>query len=46
MIGNNERCIASIKKELKKVFEMKDLDYVHYDLSIEVTEHLKLIFLS
>eukprot|EP00253_Pinus_taeda_P007780 PITA_07780 len=44
--GNNESYIASIKKELKKGFEMTDLGYVHYYLGIEVTQHLNSIFLS
>eukprot|EP00253_Pinus_taeda_P018651 PITA_18651 len=46
MIGNNESYIASIKKELKKGFEMTDLGYVHYYLGIEVTQHPKSIFIS
>ena len=46
MTGNNERYIASIKKELRKGFEMIDLGYVHYYLGIEVTQHLNSIFLS
>eukprot|EP00253_Pinus_taeda_P017144 PITA_17144 len=46
MTGNNESYIASIKKELRKGFEMIDLFYVHYYLGIEVTQHLKSIFLS
>eukprot|EP00253_Pinus_taeda_P028395 PITA_28395 len=46
MIGNNESYNASIKKELGKSFEMTDLGYVHYYLGIEVTQHLKSIFLS
>ena len=46
MTGNNESYIASIKKELKKGFEMNDLGYVHYYLGIEVTQHPKSIFLS
>eukprot|EP00253_Pinus_taeda_P002259 PITA_02259 len=46
MAGNNESYIASIKKELKKDFEITDLGYVHYYLGIEVTQHLKSIFLS
>eukprot|EP00253_Pinus_taeda_P032296 PITA_32296 len=46
MTGNNESYIASIKKELRKGFEMTDLGYVHYYLGIEVTQHLKSIFLS
>eukprot|EP00253_Pinus_taeda_P025621 PITA_25621 len=46
MIVNNERYIASIKKELGKSFEITDLGYVHYYLGIEVTQHPKSIFLS
>eukprot|EP00253_Pinus_taeda_P031315 PITA_31315 len=46
MTGNNESYIASIKKELRKGFEMTDLGYVHYYLGIEVTQHPKSIFLS
>lgn len=46
MTRNNESYIASIKKELKKGFEMTDLGYVHYYLGIEVTQHPKSIFLS
>eukprot|EP00253_Pinus_taeda_P028593 PITA_28593 len=44
--GNNESYIASIKKELGKSFEMTNLGYVHYYLSIEVTQHPKSIFIS
>ena len=43
---NNESYIASIKKELRKGFQMNDLGYVHYYLGIEVTQHPKFIFLS
>ena len=46
MIGNNESYIASIKKELRKGFEVTNLGYVHYYLGIEVIQHLKFIFLS
>lgn len=46
MTGNNESYISSIKKELRKGFEMTDLGYVHYYLGIEVTQHPKSIFLS
>ena len=46
MTGNNEIYIASIKKELRKGFEMTDLGYVHYFLGIEETQHSKFIFLS
>eukprot|EP00253_Pinus_taeda_P006191 PITA_06191 len=46
MTGNNESYITSIKKELKKGFEMTNLGYVHYDLGIEVTQHPRSIFLS
>eukprot|EP00253_Pinus_taeda_P020821 PITA_20821 len=44
--GNSESYIASIKKELRKGFEMTGLGYVHYYLGIEVTQHLKSIFIS
>ena len=37
MTRTNESYIASINKELKKIFEMIDLSYVHYYLGIEVT---------
>eukprot|EP00253_Pinus_taeda_P014714 PITA_14714 len=46
MTVNNESYIESIKKELRKGFEMTDLGYVHYYLGIEVTQHPKSIFLS
>jgi len=46
MTGNNESYISSIKKELGKSFEITDLGYVHYYLGIEVTQHLKSIFIS
>ena len=46
MTGNNESCVAPIKKELRKGFEMTNLGYVHYYLGIEVTQHRKSIFLS
>jgi hypothetical protein len=44
--GNNESYIASIKKELKKGFEMTDLGHIHYYLDIEVIQNLKYIFFS
>eukprot|EP00253_Pinus_taeda_P002594 PITA_02594 len=44
--GNNESYIASIKKELRKGFEMTDLGYAHYYHGIEVTQHPNSIFLS
>eukprot|EP00253_Pinus_taeda_P033317 PITA_33317 len=44
--GNNESYITSIKKKLRKGFQMTDLGYVHYYLGIEVTQHPKSIFLS
>eukprot|EP00253_Pinus_taeda_P022970 PITA_22970 len=44
--GNNESHIASIKKKLRKGFEMIDLGYVNYYLGIEVTQHPKFIFVS
>jgi hypothetical protein len=37
IVGNNEAYIASIKKELKKGFEMTNMGYLHYYLGIEVT---------
>eukprot|EP00253_Pinus_taeda_P002309 PITA_02309 len=46
MTGNNESYTASIKKELRKGFEMTDLGYGHYYLGIEVTQHPKSIFFS
>ena len=46
MWGNNESYIASIKKDLKKCFEMTDLGHLHYYWGIEVTQHLKYIFIS
>ena len=30
MTGNNESYIASIKKDLKKIFEMTDMGHLHY----------------
>jgi len=46
LTGKNESYIASIRKELRKCFEMTDLVYVHHYLGIEVTQHLKVVFLS
>ena len=46
MKGNNESYMASIKKDLKKGFEMTDLGHLHYYLGIEVTQHTKYIFIS
>ena len=46
MTGNNESYIASIKKDLKKIFEMTDMGHLHYYLGIEFTQHPKYIFLS
>jgi hypothetical protein len=43
---NNKSNIASIKKELKKGFEMIDLGHLHYYLGLEVTQTLKYIFIS
>jgi hypothetical protein len=42
---NNENCIASIKKELKKGFEMTDLKHLHNYLDIEVTQNPKYMFI-
>jgi hypothetical protein len=44
--GNNESYIASIKKELKKGFEMIDLGHLHYYLGIEVIQNSRYIFIS
>ena len=46
LTGNNESYIESIKKDLKKIFEMTDMGHLHYYLGIEVTQHPKCIFLS
>ena len=46
MTRNNESCIASIKKELKKGFEIIDLGHLQYYLGIEVTQDPKYIFIS
>jgi hypothetical protein len=43
---NNESYIASIKKELKKGFKIKDLVYIHYYLGIKVIQNPKYIFIS
>ena len=45
MTGNNESYIESIKKELKKGFEMIYLEHLHFYLGIEVTQHPKHIFI-
>ena len=45
MMGNNERYIASIKKQLKKGFEIIDLGHLHHYLGNEVTQHPKYIHL-
>jgi hypothetical protein len=44
--GTNERCIASIKKEFKKGFEMTNLGHLHYYLGIEVIPNPRYIFIS
>jgi hypothetical protein len=46
IIENNEACIASIKKELKKGFEMKNMGHIHYYLGIKVTQNPKHVFIS
>ena len=46
MTGNNDSYIASIKKDLKKIFEMTDMGRLHYYLGIEITQHPNYIFLS
>jgi hypothetical protein len=44
--GNNDDYIASIKKELQKVFDMTDLGLLHYYLGTEVDKKPKNIFIS
>jgi hypothetical protein len=39
IIGNIESYIESIKKELKKLFEMAYLGHLHYYLGIEVNQN-------
>jgi hypothetical protein len=46
IIYNNEIYIASINKELKKGFEMKNLGYLHYYLGTEVIQNPRYIFIS
>lgn len=45
IIGNNDNYITSIKKELKKVFDMTDFGLLHYYLGIEVTQYPNFIFI-
>ena len=45
MTRNHESYFTSIKKYLKKGFEMKDLGHLYYYLGIEVTQHHKYIFI-
>ena len=44
--GNNDDYIVSIKRELKKAFDMTDLGLLHYYLGIEVDQKPKHIFIS
>ena len=43
---NNDDYIPFIKRELKKVFDMRDLGLLHYYLGIEVDQKPKHIFIS
>ena len=43
---SNESYIASIKKDLKRDFEMTDLRHLHYYLGIEVIQNSRYIFIS
>jgi len=43
---NNDDYIESVKKYLKKVFDMTDLGLLHYYLGIEVDQQPKHIFVS
>ena len=45
MTGNIEVYITSIKKELKKDFDMTILGHIHYYLGIKVTQDPKCIFI-
>ena len=44
--GNNDDYIVSIKRELKKGFDMTNLGLLHYYLKIEVDKKPKHIFIS
>jgi hypothetical protein len=46
IIGNNESYIASIKKGLKKGFEMTGLGHIHYYLGIHMNQNPKYILIS
>ena len=46
IIGNNDGYIESIKRELKKCFDMTDSGLLHYYLGIEVIQNPKFIFIS
>jgi len=43
---NNEAYIASINKELRKSFEMRNMGLLHYYLGIKVTRDLTYGFIS
>jgi hypothetical protein len=45
-MGNDYDYIASIKKEIRKVFDMTDLGLLHYYLGIEFTQNPNFIFIS
>lgn len=44
--GNNDEYISSIKKELKKVFDMTNFGLLHYYLGIQVKKEPQHIFIS
>jgi len=44
--GNNKRYIAFVKYELKKGFEMKNMEHLHHYLGVEVTKKSWYIFIS
>jgi hypothetical protein len=46
IIGNSEKMISGIKKKMLQIFEMKDLDELHYCLGLEVWRNVGQTFLS
>jgi hypothetical protein len=46
IIGNSEKIISGIKKQMSQVFEMKDLGELHYCLALEVWINARQTFVS